>query len=39
MQDASFDGYLAIEGANLGDQLSQDQRSFDYVKSILDEPR
>jgi sugar phosphate isomerase/epimerase len=39
MQDASFDGYLAIEGANLGDQLYQDQRSFDYVKSILDEPR
>jgi sugar phosphate isomerase/epimerase len=39
MQDASYDGYLAIEGANLGDQLHQDQRSLDYVKSILDEPR
>ena len=39
MQDASYDGYLAIEGANLGDQLYQDQRSVEYVKSILDEPR
>ena len=39
MLDASFDGYLAIEGANLGDQLYQDQRSFDYVKGLLDEPR
>ena len=39
MVDASYDGFLAVEGAGLGDQLHKDQRSFDYVKSILDEPR
>lgn len=39
MQDAGFDGYLAIEGANLGDQLHADRRSVEYVKGILAEPR
>ena len=37
MHDAGFDGYLAIEGANAGDQLGADRRSFEYVKEILRE--
>ena len=37
MHDAGFGGYLAIEGATSGDQLSADRRSFDYVKGILRE--
>ena len=39
MQDAGYDGYLAIEGANLGDQLHADRRSVEYVQGILAEPR
>ncbi len=39
MQDAGYDGYLAIEGANLGDQLHADRRSVEYVRGILSEPR
>ena len=39
MQDAGYDGYLAIEGANLGDQLHADRRSVEYVQEILSEPR
>ena len=35
MQDAGYDGYLAIEGATSGDALHQDRRSFEYVKSVL----
>jgi sugar phosphate isomerase/epimerase len=37
MVEAGYDGYLAIEGANTGDQLYKDQRSFNYVKGILAE--
>ena len=39
MLESSYDGYLAIEGAVAGDQLYADQRSLEYVRSILDEPR
>jgi sugar phosphate isomerase/epimerase len=35
MQAASYPGYLAIEGAQLGDQLSLDKRSVEYVREIL----
>ena len=35
MQDAGFDGYLAVEGSTEGDQLTADKRSLDYVKDIL----
>lgn len=37
MVEAGYDGYLALEGANTGDQLHKDQRSFNYVKGILAE--
>ena len=37
MHDAGFDGYLAVEGAMQGDQLTADRRSFDYVKGLLAE--
>jgi sugar phosphate isomerase/epimerase len=37
MRDAGFDGYLAIEGAMEGDQLTADRRSFDYVVGLLAE--
>jgi sugar phosphate isomerase/epimerase len=37
MRDAGYDGYLAIEGVQFGDQLTQDRRSADYVRSILAE--
>jgi sugar phosphate isomerase/epimerase len=37
MQDAGYSGYLAIEGAQLGDQLSQDRRGVEYVRHILAE--
>ena len=32
-----YDGYLAIEGAREGDQLSQDRRGVEYVNVILKE--
>ena len=35
MQDAGYNGYLAIEGAQLGDQLTQDRRGAEYVQQIL----
>jgi sugar phosphate isomerase/epimerase len=35
MLDAGYDGFLAIEGAQFGDQLSLDRRSLDYVKELL----
>ncbi|MCC6176308.1 MAG: sugar phosphate isomerase/epimerase [Chloroflexi bacterium] len=35
MVDAGFQGYLAVEGAQLGDQLTNDARSANYVRSIL----
>lgn len=37
MHRAGFDGYLAVEGAWAGDQLTADRRSIEYVKSILAE--
>ena len=37
MLDAGYDGYLAVEGAQKGDQLAQDRRSLDYVRTILSE--
>ena len=37
MVDAGFDGYLAIEGATDGDQLTADRRSIEYARSILAE--
>jgi sugar phosphate isomerase/epimerase len=35
MVSARYDGYLAVEGAQLGDQLSLDRRSLDYVRELL----
>ena len=35
MVEAGYDGYLALEGANTGDQLYKDQRSVEYVKRVL----
>ena len=35
MHDAGYDGYLAVEGATEGDQLTADRRSLEYVKSVL----
>ena len=34
-QDAGYAGYMAVEGGNLGDQLTQDQRSIEYARQIL----
>lgn len=35
--DAGFDGYLAVEGATSGDQLTADRRSSEYVRQVLSE--
>jgi sugar phosphate isomerase/epimerase len=35
MVDAGYTGYLALEGANQGDQLTADGRAMGYVKQIL----
>ena len=35
MVDAGYSGYLAVEGGMMGDQLTQDRRSADYVRAIL----
>ena len=37
MLEAGYEGYLAIEGAQKGDQLTQDRRSLDYVCGLLTE--
>jgi hypothetical protein len=37
MQAAGYDGYLAIEGAREGDQLTQDRRGAEYACVILSE--
>jgi sugar phosphate isomerase/epimerase len=37
MAAAGYQGYLAVEGMNLGDQLTADRRSVDYVRQILAE--
>ena len=35
MVDAGYTGYLAVEGAQVGDQLTLDARSANYVRGIL----
>jgi len=37
MLAAGYDGYLAVEGAQKGDQLTQDRRSLEYVRQLLGE--
>ena len=37
MVDAGYDGYLAIEGAQHGDALSQDRRGLEYARQVLAE--
>ena len=37
MHAAGFDGYLAVEGARDGDQLTSDARSLNYVRELLAE--
>ncbi|MGI9147396.1 MAG: sugar phosphate isomerase/epimerase family protein [Chloroflexota bacterium] len=37
MLDAGYDGYLAIEGARQGDQLTQDRLGVEYVCGLLRE--
>jgi sugar phosphate isomerase/epimerase len=37
MQAAGYDGYLAIEGAREGDQLTQDRRGAEYATALLAE--
>ena len=37
MLDAGYDGFLAVEGAQKGDQLTQDRRSVEYVRELLTE--
>jgi len=37
MVEADYQGYLAVEGAQKGDQLSQDRRGLEYVRQVLAE--
>lgn len=37
MLDAGYKGYFALEGAQKGDQLSQDRRGLDYARQVLAE--
>ena len=37
MLAANYPGYLAIEGAQLGDQLTQDRRGLEYARALLSE--
>ncbi len=37
MVDAGYPGYLAIEGVQFGDQVSQDRRSLEYARMLLAE--
>lgn len=37
MKEAGFNGYLAVEGAMEGDQLTADRKSYNYVTEILNE--
>lgn len=37
MLDAGYDGCLAVEGMQLGDQIAADGRSLDYVKGLIEE--
>jgi sugar phosphate isomerase/epimerase len=38
VQAAGYAGYFAVEGAQKGDQLSQDRRSAEYASLLLAEP-
>jgi sugar phosphate isomerase/epimerase len=37
MLDAGYSGFLAVEGAQKGDALSQDRRGLEYVQRVLSE--
>lgn len=37
MHEVNYEGYMAIEGANTGDQLYKDRRSVEYVNEVLAE--
>lgn len=37
MMAAGYQGYMAIEGANTGDQLTQDRRSAEYARMLMAE--
>lgn len=37
MLDAGYDGCLAVEGMQLGDQIAADGRSLDYVRGLIEE--
>jgi len=37
MLEAGYDGFLAVEGAQKGDQLTQDRKSLEYVQGLLAE--
>jgi sugar phosphate isomerase/epimerase len=37
MLDAGYDGYFAVEGAQKGDQLSQDRRGLEYAQALAKE--
>jgi sugar phosphate isomerase/epimerase len=37
MLEAGYEGYFAVEGAQKGDQLSQDRRSLEYARDLLAE--
>ncbi len=37
MLAAGYDGYFAVEGAQKGDQLTQDRRSLEYARGLLAE--
>jgi sugar phosphate isomerase/epimerase len=37
MLDAGYQGYMAVEGGNLGDQLTQDTKSARYARKLIDE--
>jgi sugar phosphate isomerase/epimerase len=37
MLEAGYNGYFAVEGAQKGDQLSQDRRSLEYARGLLAE--
>ena len=39
MLDAGYQGYMAIEGVNTGDQLSQDTQSARYARKLIEEMR
>ena len=36
MKDANYSGYLAVEGMREGDALSNDKKSLEYVRSLID---